>query len=239
MLLYLVRHGEPDYATDRLTETGWRQARLVSERLAVSGIDEIHSSPMGRARETAQPSADRFGLPVIIEPWAYELGEETVTTFPDGVRKGISMLPTTYLTQPDFRKLDSETSVKQVDGLLETEFPARYRELSEGFDGFLAKLGYERDEEGFYVAAAPSDRHVALFCHAAMMRVLLSRALNVPFLYVCATLVTNFTGITILNFAAYHTEEKRFTPSILSYGDVGHLFVNGERQNHYWTGKPF
>lgn len=239
MLLYLVRHGEPDYATDTLTETGRNQAVLVSERLAVSGIDEIHSSPMGRARETAQPTADRLGLPVIIEPWAYELGEETVTGFPDGVRKGISMLPTTYLTQPDFRKLDSETSAKQVDGLRETEFPARYRALSEGFDGLLAKLGYERDGEGFYAAVARNNRHIALFCHAAMMRVLLAHALNVPFLYFCATLVSHFTGVTILNFEAYHKEEERFTPSILSYGDVGHLFVNGGRQNHYWTGKPF
>ena len=66
MLLYLIRHGEPDYVTDTLTEEGWKQARLVSDRLIESGLDEIHSSPMGRARQTAQPTAEKLGLPVIV-----------------------------------------------------------------------------------------------------------------------------------------------------------------------------
>ena len=78
MLLYLIRHGEPDYVTDTLTETGRRQAELAAERLAESGIDEVHASPMGRARQTAIPTAEKLGLPVIIEPWAYELDENCI-----------------------------------------------------------------------------------------------------------------------------------------------------------------
>ena len=34
MLLYIIRHGEPDYAADSLTETGRKQAELVALRLA-------------------------------------------------------------------------------------------------------------------------------------------------------------------------------------------------------------
>ena len=63
MLLYLIRHGAPDYAADSLGEEGWEQARKAAERLAKGGIHEIHSSPLGRARQTAQPAADKLGLP--------------------------------------------------------------------------------------------------------------------------------------------------------------------------------
>ena len=34
MKLLIVRHGDPDYAIDSLTETGWAEAELLSHRLA-------------------------------------------------------------------------------------------------------------------------------------------------------------------------------------------------------------
>ena len=33
MKLLIVRHGDPDYAIDSLTEKGWREAKLLSNRL--------------------------------------------------------------------------------------------------------------------------------------------------------------------------------------------------------------
>ena len=34
MRLLIVRHGDPDYEHDTLTEKGWREAELLSERLS-------------------------------------------------------------------------------------------------------------------------------------------------------------------------------------------------------------
>ena len=34
MLLYMIRHGDPDYSTDTLTERGWQQAEAVGKRIA-------------------------------------------------------------------------------------------------------------------------------------------------------------------------------------------------------------
>ena len=53
MRIVFVRHGEPDYARDCLTENGKIQAALAAERLREEGIEEIYSSPLGRAAETA------------------------------------------------------------------------------------------------------------------------------------------------------------------------------------------
>ena len=70
MLLYVVRHGEPDYVTDTLLERGKLQAEAVGKRLVRAGITQIYSSPMGRAKETAAPACRMLNLPCHIEEWA-------------------------------------------------------------------------------------------------------------------------------------------------------------------------
>ena len=58
MNIYIIRHAEPDYARDSLTEKGWREAELLSHRL--SKIPErllLHVSPLGRAQRHRVPHA--------------------------------------------------------------------------------------------------------------------------------------------------------------------------------------
>ncbi|MBE7063278.1 MAG: histidine phosphatase family protein [Ruminococcaceae bacterium] len=49
----MVRHGEPVYETDSLTDRGKLQAEAVGKRMFDAKIDRIFSSPMGRAKDTA------------------------------------------------------------------------------------------------------------------------------------------------------------------------------------------
>ena len=58
MRIIFVRHGEPDYQRDCLTETGREQAAAAAERLAGEGIVEIYASPCGLARQTADRSEE-------------------------------------------------------------------------------------------------------------------------------------------------------------------------------------
>ena len=62
MRLLLVRHGDPNYELDCLTELGHEQAKIVAKRLLREGIQEIYCSPLGRARQTAQPFAEMSGI---------------------------------------------------------------------------------------------------------------------------------------------------------------------------------
>ena len=85
---FLVRHAThalldhvmvgrtPGIAID---EAGRAQAEQVARRLAREGIELIQSSPQQRTRETADPVAERAGLPFVIEPALDEidLGEWT------------------------------------------------------------------------------------------------------------------------------------------------------------------
>ncbi|MDQ0732329.1 MSMEG_4193 family putative phosphomutase [Arthrobacter sp. B1I2] len=75
-LILLVRHGEtpttgtvlPGRAPGlHLSERGRAQAEAVAERLSGLPVEAIYSSPLERARETAQPTATRTGRPVTEE----------------------------------------------------------------------------------------------------------------------------------------------------------------------------
>lgn len=71
--LYLIRHGETEWNSVKrwqgwtdieLSEKGFEQARLLGERLKKLDIDEIYSSPLKRAYETARPGAEAKGLEI-------------------------------------------------------------------------------------------------------------------------------------------------------------------------------
>jgi broad specificity phosphatase PhoE len=71
--LYVIRHaqslanaegrlqGHLDFA---LTELGHDQCARLAERLAGEGVETLYSSPLGRARTTAEAIAERLRLPI-------------------------------------------------------------------------------------------------------------------------------------------------------------------------------
>lgn len=71
----LIRHGENDFMHNalpgrlpgvHLNEEGRRQAARLAERLAQAPIAAILSSPLERARETAEPLARRLNLDILV-----------------------------------------------------------------------------------------------------------------------------------------------------------------------------
>lgn len=80
-LMLLVRHGQTPTTGKvlpgrtpglHLSEHGQSQAEQVAERLAELPVTAVYSSPMERTRQTAEPTAERFGLPVVEEPGLIE-----------------------------------------------------------------------------------------------------------------------------------------------------------------------
>ena len=64
MKIIIVRHGDPDYEKDSLTELGWKEAEALSERMKNIKADECYVSPLGRAKDTASLSLrlDEYAL---------------------------------------------------------------------------------------------------------------------------------------------------------------------------------
>lgn len=76
----LVRHGQPEWVLDGfnvdnppLTERGHRQATAMAEALALESFDEVHCSPLVRARQTAAPLFERIGRQESVEPFLEEI----------------------------------------------------------------------------------------------------------------------------------------------------------------------
>ena len=76
MKLYVMRHGQTDWnvagkiqgSTDiELNETGIKQAEATKEKLLGENIDVIISSPLKRARKTAEIIASGRDIPLIFD----------------------------------------------------------------------------------------------------------------------------------------------------------------------------
>ncbi|MDD6041471.1 MAG: histidine phosphatase family protein, partial [Clostridia bacterium] len=150
MILYIVRHGEPDYVADSLTPLGRQQAQALVRRFQQSGLDRIYASPMGRARQTAQPTADALGLKIKIEPWMREIWPELALTLPDGRHSFVIDMPADELRSPENRRRYQDwydmPALDSIHGRQAWERVNRYS------DDFLRRLGYRRVSEGVYSA---------------------------------------------------------------------------------------
>lgn len=75
MTLLVVRHAQSEGNARgiftggldlSLTDLGRRQAQALADRLASQPIAAVYASGLERARETARPTAERLGLPIMI-----------------------------------------------------------------------------------------------------------------------------------------------------------------------------
>jgi broad specificity phosphatase PhoE len=68
-LVHLIQHAQKQSGPGdpRLTALGHEQARRTALRLSGLGIGAVYSSPLARARQTAQPIAAALGVPVVLD----------------------------------------------------------------------------------------------------------------------------------------------------------------------------
>ncbi|MCD8398698.1 MAG: histidine phosphatase family protein [Lachnospiraceae bacterium] len=83
MQIYMMRHGETDWNLQKrmqgradipLNAAGLEQARRAAEELREIRFDRIYSSPLCRARVTAERIAEGRGLPVLTDERLTEIG---------------------------------------------------------------------------------------------------------------------------------------------------------------------
>lgn len=73
MLLYIIRHADPDYAAGTITPAGHKEAAALAETMPRLRPTHLYSSPLGRAKDTAAYSVEKTGLPLGIEEWTREI----------------------------------------------------------------------------------------------------------------------------------------------------------------------
>ena len=160
MLLYIVRHGDPIYETDSLTERGTLQAKAVGKRIYDAKVDRIFSSPMGRAKETAEPACKLLKIENNIEEWTHEIGVEKLTPFPDGKMKSITNVQNTYFRENGNIDLPYDKAY-ECSGINETQMKAAVQYIEEHGNEFLLRLGYQ-EENGVYRILRNNEERIAL-----------------------------------------------------------------------------
>ena len=177
MRLLIIRHGDPDYEKDSLTEKGWREAALLADRIARLDVAAFYVSPLGRAKDTASLTLKKMNREAVICDWLKEFWP--LINRPDaiGVRKTLAWdwLPEDWTKKEAYFLRDgwADTEVMREGGVKE-----EYETVMRNFDAVLADHGYVREGEYYKVERSNRDT-IVFFCHFGLECVLLSRLMNV------------------------------------------------------------
>jgi len=220
MLLYIIRHGEPDYETDSLTENGKRQADALAERLCVHGFDEIYASPLGRAVQTAQPTCDRLKLPYVIEEWMSEsiAWEDFSVTYDDGTRDWAFGCQNTKLIGKNYSGSDWHTN--PVFSSCKSALKG-YQRITNCSDDFIARLGYQRSGN-LYKIVSPNEKRIAAFCHHGLGTAWLSHLLSISPHIFWSSFDIAHSSVTILAFK--NNPDGYTAPTCVCLSDISHIY---------------
>lgn len=227
MRLLFIRHGEPDYEKDSLTEKGFREAEYLAEYLADVKIDACYVSPLGRAKDTAAPTLLKKQMTGVECQWLEEFPAKVVR--PD---KGFPINCWDFLPQ-DWTGVNEyyDKSLWAKTELMEEGNVAQiYQNVTQGFDGLLAKHGYAREGNIYRVERANRDT-IAFFCHFALECVLLGHLIGASPMVLWHGFCAAPSSVTTV-----FTEERREGVAsfrISRFGDISHLFVKGEEPSFY------
>ena len=219
MRIILIRHGDPDYEHDSLTEKGRREALLLARRTAKWKVDDVYVSPLGRARETAQPSLAAWGKEAEVLGWAQEF------FYPVSDGKGGKRIPWDFFPA-EWTNVDENFCENDwVNVPLMQPVREHYHAVCRELDGLLARYGYER-EGRMYRVREHSQKTAVIFCHFGVSMIMLSRLLNLPAQALLHGIFLAPTSVTVLSAEERRGNEAYFRAERI--GDCAHLLAGGE-----------
>ena len=223
MRILIVRHGDPDYKIDSLTEKGWKEAKLVAERLSRMDIKEFYLSPLGRAQDTANCTLEKMGRTGITYDWLREFWPRIYRPDQTEMKKGCwDWLPQDWKKEPKHFDVNTwaDTEIMEDGNVREA-----YEYVCHSFDELLKTHGYVRENNNYRVEQANNDT-IVFFCHFGIECVLLSHLLNISPMLLWHGFCAAPTSVTTVN-----TEERRkgiASWRVSAFGDISHLYVAGE-----------
>lgn len=160
MRLIFIRHGDPDYVNDNLTEKGKREVALLTERVCKwKNVTAFYQSPMGRAKATGAPSLQKLGREAKPYDWLQEFKYRT--SYPkDYFIKELAgkdtmcwdFIPEVFCSDSKYFDKDEWCNAELMQP---GDIATKYKEVCDGIDGLLAEYGYIRNDKGFYDVKNP------------------------------------------------------------------------------------
>ncbi|MBP3760204.1 MAG: histidine phosphatase family protein [Ruminococcus sp.] len=222
MKILIIRHADPDYENDSITEKGKKEAELLSQRIAPMNISEYYVSPLGRARKTAGYTLEKCGKTAVTLDWLHEFDRNLIIGNNGERRIAWDMLPENWTSVPEYYDKDKWT---QVPVMAEADIQGGIAYVNDGLDDFLSNHGYER-YNNYYLAKRPNSDTIVFFCHFGVECVIIGHLLGISPMILWHGTMAAPTSVTTIA-----TEERREGKAffrLLSFGDTSHLYANGE-----------
>lgn len=244
MRVILIRHGEPDYSIDSLTEKGWREAALLAERTCKWEITQFYCSPLGRAKDTASCTLKKCNRTAIEYPWMQEFHAPIID--PENGQERIPWdLKPGYWTK-DERYFDLE-HWPEAELMQTGNVKQEYDRVCEGIDEILKEYGYERQgrlykteprvgrqqnakNHALYHILEGGDT-IVIFCHLGVASVMMSHLLNMTPQQIWHGMFLAPTSVTVLSTEEVVPGEAYFRAQMI--GDTSHLYVGSEPVSCY------
>lgn len=213
MKLIIIRHGDPDYEKDSLTPTGWKEAELLSEKIACMNVKDYYVSPLGRARDTASFTLKKCRCTAKVLDWLrefdFKIDEDRPVVW--------DMLPSEWTCIPEYYSKDNWYDVEKMKN---ADIKSGIEYVNNGLDEILEEHGYKR-ENNIYRAVSPNEDTIVMFCHFGVECIMLGHLLGISPMVLWHGFIALPTSVTTLV-----TEERREGTAYFrlnGFGDVSHL----------------
>ena len=238
MRMIFIRHGDPDYEHDTLTQKGWREAKLLAERVAGWKITDLYVSPLGRAQDTASLSLKALGRTARTLPWLREFRAPV-----NDPKRGDGVIPWDFYPG-DWTRIPQ---MYDKDGFADTPImksghvKEEFAQVCRGLDALLEEYGYVwegnlyRTDAG---KAADRDATIVLFCHMGVTLYLMGHLLGISPVALTSGFFLAPTSVTVL--ASEERENGLAYFRCQMAGDTSHLRMGKEpvSMQGYFT-EPF
>lgn len=222
MRLLFIRHGDPDYSIDSLTEKGWKEAEYLAEKMEKINADYYYVSPMGRAKDTASVTLKKLNHTATEYPWLKEFRVTDPKLMISGDACMWDRMPKEWTKEKQFFQPDQWYL---PDIVKESGLKQEYDWVVTNFDALLEKHGYQRDG-AFYKVTNGNHDTLVFFCHFRVQCVLLSHLMNISPILLWHSLIAAPSSITTV--ATEEREKGIASFRVNSFGDISHLYKQGE-----------
>lgn len=247
MRIIFIRHGEPDYTDDSLTEKGKRESKLLAERTKEWNVADVYVSPFGRAKETAEPTIKALNIDPVTLPWLREYSY--MVTNPMHGEKSVpwDFSPIQVFEDPDMISTDKWVSAGSNSS--NTEVAENYLSVINGIDELIEKYGYKRVDNHYvrkdgrerFIKSTVKDMKfcsaddlpeddseptILVVCHFGVICLMLSHLLNIPFELLTHGFILPTSSVTIVNTEERWSDEVLFR--VQAMGDCTHLLNGNE-----------
>lgn len=222
MKLLFVRHGDPDYTIDSLTEKGWREAEILSHRLEKLKVKEFYVSPLGRAKDTASLTLEAMNRTAVECEWLREYAPRIHRPDKEELSITWDWLPQDWMNEKIYYDPAEWASTEIMQ---EGRNREEYEWVVTEFDRLLSEHGYRREKNYYHVNCANSDTLV-FFCHFGVQCVILSHLLGISPMVLWHGACAAPTSVTTVV-----SEERRkgiASFRMIGFGDTSHLYEAGE-----------